>query len=82
MVFRFGESTGKAIRNIGAMSTVGFMFVLAVVIGALVGKWLDDLAGTSPWLFLLFFFFGLAAGMLNVFRMSKKFLGGDRSDGA
>ena len=74
LVFRFGESTGRTIRNAGAMSAVGLMFVLAVVIGAWFGYLLDSWLGTSPWLFLLFFFFGLAAGILNVYRMSSKFL--------
>jgi ATP synthase protein I len=73
-LFRFGESTGRTIRNIGAMSAVGFMFVLAVVIGAGAGYLLDSWLGTSPWLFLLFFFFGVAAGILNVYRMASKFM--------
>jgi F0F1-type ATP synthase assembly protein I len=81
MVFRIGESRGRAIRNIGAMSTVGLSFVLAVVLGALAGLWLDGLLGTSPWLFLLFFFLGVVAGVINVYRMAKKFLEGDRSGG-
>jgi ATP synthase protein I len=74
VVFRFGESTGRSIRNIGALSAVGLMFVLAVVIGAAAGYLLDNWMGTSPWMFLLFFFFGIAAGILNVYRMSSKFL--------
>jgi ATP synthase protein I len=74
VVFRFGETTGRAIRNTGAMLAVGLMFVSAVVIGAGTGYVLDGWFGTSPWLFLLFFFFGLAAGILNVYRMSAKFL--------
>jgi ATP synthase protein I len=74
VVFRFGESTGRKVRDIGAMSAVGLMFVLAVVIGAGCGYVLDQWMGTSPWMFLLFFFFGIAAGILNVYRMSSKFL--------
>jgi F0F1-type ATP synthase assembly protein I len=81
MVFRIGESRGRAIRNLGAMSTVGLSFVLAVVLGALAGIWFDGLLGTSPWLFLLFFFLGLLAGGINVYRMAKRFLGGDRPGG-
>jgi ATP synthase protein I len=64
----------ETVRTIGALSTVGFSFVLAVIIGAWFGWLLDKWLGTSPWLFLLFFFFGLAAGVLNVYRTAGKFL--------
>jgi ATP synthase protein I len=59
------------IRSIGALSTVGFSFVLAVILGAWIGWLLDGWLGTGPWLFLVFFFLGLAAGMVNVFRSAK-----------
>lgn len=64
----------NTIRTIGALSTVGFSFVLAVLIGALVGWWLDKKFGFEkyPVFFLLFFVLGLVAGVLNVFRASKK----------
>ena len=63
-----------SMRTLGALSTVGFSFVLAIVIGAWFGWLLDKWLGTSPWLFLLFFVFGLAAGILNVYRTAGKFL--------
>lgn len=64
----------NTIRTLGALSTVGFSFVLAVLIGALFGWWLDRLLGFDkyPAFFLLFFVLGLVAGVLNVFRASKK----------
>ncbi len=68
---RIGESTAKTIRTIGALSAVGFAFVLAIVLGFWMGHTLDGWLGTSPWLSLVFFFLGLAAGMLNVFRTMK-----------
>ena len=62
------------IRTLGALSTVGFSFVLAICIGALFGWWLDRQFEFEryPVFFLLFSAFGLVAGMLNVFRASKK----------
>lgn len=61
------------IRTLGALSTVGFSFVLAVAIGALAGYGLDRLFGFEkyPVFFLLFFALGVIAGMINVFRASK-----------
>lgn len=62
------------VRVLGALSTVGISFVLAIVLGAWFGWTLDKWLGTGPWLFFLFFFFGLAAGVLNVYRTAGKFL--------
>ena len=69
------NSMADTMRTIGALSTVGFSFVLAIVIGAAIGYFLDSWLGTTPWLFFLFFFLGLAAGILNVYRTAGKFLG-------
>jgi ATP synthase protein I len=68
------KSLADSMRELGALSTVGFSFVLAVVLGAWFGWVLDSWLGTQPWLFMLFFFFGLAAGILNVYRTAGKFL--------
>lgn len=66
------KSRADLARTIGALSTVGLSFVLAIVIGAWVGRTLDAWLGTSPWLFILFFFLGLAAGVLNVYRTASR----------
>ena len=62
------------VRTLGALSTVGFSFVLAIVIGVWAGRALDRWLGTSPWMFFLFFVLGLAAGVLNVYRTAGRFL--------
>lgn len=40
-----------------------------VLVGAFGGYWLDRWLGTSPWLLLIGFFLGAAAGFLNIFRL-------------
>lgn len=42
--------------------------VAAIAVGGLLGYGLDTWLGTSPWLFLVFFMLGFAAGMVNVVR--------------
>ena len=64
----FNRPTGDTIRTVGALSAVGFAFVLAVVMGAALGYGIDRWLGTSPWFFLLGFFVGLVAGVRSVFR--------------
>ena len=54
---------------IGQLSTIGMSFVLALVMGFGGGYWLDTMLGTKPWLSFVGFFLGLAAGVLNVYRV-------------
>lgn len=61
-------------RTLGALSTVGFSFVIAIVLGAGFGLFLMRQFGLGRWVFFLFFFFGLAAGVLNVYRTAGKFV--------
>jgi ATP synthase protein I len=44
----------------------------AVLVGGLIGYFLDRSLGSGPWLFLVFFFLGFAAGVLNVMRGFRK----------
>ena len=69
MMNSFTKGTGETLRAAGALSTVGLAFVLALVIGFWFGSLLDRWLGTKPVLTLVFFFIGLAAGMLNVYRI-------------
>jgi F0F1-type ATP synthase assembly protein I len=62
------------VRQLGALSTVGFSFVLAVGLGVWLGLMVDRWLGTSPWGFFIFFVCGLVAGVLNVYRTAGKFL--------
>ena len=57
------------IRLIGQLSTVGLSFVFALVMGFGGGYFLDGWLGTKPWFTFLGFFLGLAAGILNVYRV-------------
>jgi ATP synthase protein I len=56
---------------IGQLSSIGMSFVFALVLGFGAGYWLDGVLGTKPWLTFVGFFFGLAAGVLNVYRVMK-----------
>lgn len=69
MPLKPAKTSGEALRAAGALSTVGLAFVLALAIGFWVGDRLDAWLGTAPILTLVFFFLGLAAGIVNVYRI-------------
>jgi ATP synthase protein I len=60
-----------AYRNLNSAS-VGLELGISVVIGLLIGMWLDRQVGSSPWLMLLFLCFGFAAGFRGVLRAVRR----------
>ena len=46
--------------------------VASVLVGGLIGYGLDYFLGTKPWLFLVFFILGFAAGIVNLMRAYKR----------
>ena len=67
-------TTADTMRTLGALSSVGLSFVLAIVIGVLFGLWLDRVFGTHRVFFFVFFILGCVAGILNVYRTAGRFL--------
>ena len=51
---------------------LGTELVAAVAVGTIIGFILDNWFDTKPWLIIIFFFLGAAAGMLNVIRAANK----------
>ena len=51
---------------------LGTEFVAAVAVGTIIGFILDSWFDTKPWLIIIFFFLGAAAGMLNVIRTANQ----------
>ena len=56
----------------GTAFKLGTELVSAVLVGTIIGFILDTWFDTKPWLIILFFFFGSAAGILNVIKANKK----------
>ena len=68
----------KTSKSEGSSSSMGTAFkmstelVSAVVVGTIIGFILDNWFGTKPWLIIVFFFIGVATGIINVIRSAKK----------
>ena len=58
--------------SIGKAFKISTELVAAVVVGSTMGFLLDNWFGTKPMLTICFFFMGVAAGILNVFKSAKK----------
>ena len=56
----------------GSAFKLGTELVAAVAVGTIIGFILDTLFDTKPWLIIIFFFLGAAAGMLNVIRAAHR----------
>jgi ATP synthase protein I len=65
------RTSPTTLQLIGQMSTIGMSFVFALAIGFGAGYWIDGLIGTRPWLTFVGFFLGVAAGVLNVYRVMQ-----------
>lgn len=62
-------------------SYLGLFFGVAMVIGYLIGAWVDRRLGTSPWCSLAGVFFGIAAGFVELVRAARRFQRQSRSEG-
>jgi ATP synthase protein I len=56
----------------GSAFKLGTELVSAVLVGTIIGFILDTWFDTKPWLIIIFFFLGSAAGILNVIKTAKR----------
>jgi F0F1-type ATP synthase assembly protein I len=54
------------------VSIIGIQFPVAIALGYFFGRWLDRLFGTDPWLMIFFSLCGIAAGFVNLFRITAQ----------
>ena len=51
---------------------MGLELGLSVVVGFLIGSWLDKWLATEPWFLLVFGIAGIVAGYRSIFRLVKR----------
>ena len=66
------ETDRKKGAFLGNAFKLGTELVAAVAVGSIIGFILDNWFGTKPVLIIVFFLFGAAAGIVNVFRSAKR----------
>ena len=65
------KQTGSLLRALSFLSQIGITMAACVFIGVFVGRFLDKLLGTTPWLLLLFALLGTAAAFKALFDLGK-----------
>ena len=66
------KKTGSNAASLGKALKISTELVAAVVVGTTIGFLLDSWFDTKPLLIICFFFMGVTAGILNVFKLAKK----------
>ena len=67
-----GDGGGRGTSGLGLAFRIGTELVAGVAVGLGIGWGLDRWLGTGPWLMVVFFFLGSAAGILNVWRTMER----------
>ncbi|GAA0592577.1 AtpZ/AtpI family protein [Paenochrobactrum glaciei] len=65
-----GQSENSA--QVAQAMKISSEFIAGIVVGALIGWSIDQVAATSPWGLIIFLMLGFAAGVLNVLRVTGK----------
>ena len=66
------KNNGSNAASLGKALKISTELVASVFVGSIMGFLLDSWFGTKPLLTICFFFMGVAAGILNVFKSAKK----------
>lgn len=66
------DAPARSSNALGSAMRLGVEFVSGFVVGGLVGWALDRWFGSRPWLMIVFFLLGAAAGMLNLIRAARR----------
>ena len=69
---KYSESKEPSTSGMGHAFKMSTELVAAVAVGTIIGFILDNWFGTKPWLMIVFFFLGTAAGILNVIRSANR----------
>jgi ATP synthase protein I len=62
------RSSTPGLRTFGPYLTMGMELAIAVVGMFLIGRWLDSLWGTDPWLMVVGLAIGVTGGFIRFFR--------------
>ena len=68
------------LNSLSHAGTIGLHMVTGITVGTLMGYFLDDWLGTSPWLTGIFMILGIVAGFKNVYVDTKRLVASQKEE--
>ena len=65
------KKSGSALRGVGVAAALSTQLIVSVVLGFLLGRWLDGVLHTGPWLTIAGVMVGIVAGFVGLFQLSR-----------
>ena len=65
------KQSGSAFRGVGVAAALSAQLIVAIVLGFLLGHWLDGVFHTTPWLTIVGVLAGIVAGFVGLFHLSR-----------
>ncbi len=66
------EEMKRLFKALAFLSTVGIAMAISIVMGVYIGRYLDKVFGTEPYLFYVFLGFGIAAAFRSLYVLYKR----------
>ena len=60
-------------KGLAMLTQIGITVLVCIAIGVFIGRWLDGVFGTAPWLFLVFLLLGIGAAFKAVYDIASKY---------
>ncbi len=65
------KKAGSSFRGVGVAAALSAQLILSIVLGFLLGRWVDGLFHTAPWFTITGVLLGIVAGFMGLFHLSK-----------
>jgi len=67
------DKGNETFKGLLFLTSIGITLAASIIVGLVIGVYLDRLFSTKPWLTVIFIFFGVAAGFKNIYDTVKKY---------
>jgi len=64
------DNQNQGYRVVGLVMSASFTMAAAILVGYFAGSWLDKYFGTEPWLTMVMFLLGVAAGFKSLYDLA------------
>jgi len=71
------DNKNQGYKSVAVVMTAGMTMAASILVGYFAGTWLDKYFGTKPWLTIVMFFLGTAAGFKTLYDLAFPKNGGD-----